>query len=443
MKEPCIYCPGGSDYNTPKSYTGKEPAAARAIQHNYDPHGQVSSRIEQLRAIGHDVDKIELIIFGGTLTCYPRDYLEWFTTKCLNAISGSDATTIAAAQAAAENATIRVSDIAFETRPDYCKEPHVDLLLDLGATRVELGVQTVHDDIYKIVKRGHTVEDVAEATRIARNAGFAVTYHMMLGLVGSDIERDFEMFQELFANQDFKPDALKIYPCLVLKNTKLYELWKSGEFEPITTSQAVELLARVKPELPKWVRIQRIQRDIPANLIQAGVKTGDIRVLVRKKLEQNGAKCRCIRCREVGHVSLKNGTRPDLENVTLSVEKYRASMGEEIFLSFDDTKKDIILALLRLRIPSQLVHRPEINTHTTLVRELHVYGQLVPVGLHPFEKSWQHRGLGSSLLAEAERISKEEYGAKKISVLSGIGTREYYFKRGYTRDGPYVSKTLS
>ncbi|MCJ7720285.1 MAG: tRNA uridine(34) 5-carboxymethylaminomethyl modification radical SAM/GNAT enzyme Elp3 [Candidatus Hadarchaeum sp.] len=441
-EEPCIYCPGGPSSGTPQSYTGREPAAMRAIQHNFDPYQQVKGRIEQLRAIGHDVDKVELIIFGGTLTAYPQDYLEWFVTQCLNAMSSANAKTIEEAQVAAENSKIRISDIAFETRPDYCKESHVDLMLRLGATRVELGVQTVHEDIYKLVDRGHTVEDVVEATRIARDAGFAVTYHVMLGLVGSSFDRDLEMFRLLFENQDFMPDALKVYPCLVLKDTKLYELWKSGKFEPIETSEAIELLAMVKPTLPKWVRIQRIQRDIPANLIEAGVKAGNLRDLVRKRLEQMGTKCRCIRCREVGHLFSREKVIPEVKNVELLVERYRASMGEEIFLSFEDVKNNILLALLRLRIPSQLAHRPEVDAHTTLVRELHVYGELVPVGESARECAWQHRGLGSALLAEAEKISKEEYDAKKISVLAGIGARQYYLKHGYAREGPYVAKTL-
>jgi len=441
--EPCIYCPGGPSSGTPQSYTGHEPAAMRAVQHNFDPYRQVKSRIEQLRAIGHDVDKVELIIFGGTLTAYPQDYLEWFVTQCLNAMSGANATTIDEAQAAAENAMIRNSDIALETRPDCCKEPHVDLMLKLGATRVELGVQTIHDDVYKRVNRGHTVEDVVEATRIARDAGFAVTYHVMPGLVGSNFNQDLEMFHTLFENPDFMPDALKIYPCLVIKNTKLYELWRSGKFGPMTTDQAIELLVKVKPALPKWTRIQRIQRDIPANLIEAGVRAGNLRDLVRKRLEQTGRRCRCIRCREVGHIFLKEGIQPDPENIALSVEKYLASKGEEIFLSFEDKKREILIALLRLRIPSELAHRSEVDAHTTLVRELHVYGRLVPVGERAHEQAWQHRGFGSSLLAEAERISKEEYDARKIAVLSGIGTREYYFKHGYAREGPYMAKELN
>ncbi len=444
--EPCIYCPGGPNYNTPQSYTGKEPAAMRAIQHNFDPYGQVKSRIEQLRAIGHDVDKVELIIFGGTLTVYPPDYLEWFVTQCLNAMSGVNAKTIEEAQAAAETAPIRVSDIALETRPDYCKEPHVDFMLKLGATRVELGVQTVHNDVYKQVNRGHTVEDVVEATRVVRDAGFAVVYHMMPNLPGSSYERDLEAFEQIFEDERFRPDALKIYPTLVMPGTKLYEMWQRGEYRPYPFDQMVQLVAEVKKRVPPWVRIQRIQRDIPSNLIADGVKRGDLRMLVKERLRQEGSRCRCIRCREVGHVERELGLKPDVENVKLKIERYRAGEGEELFLSFEDVEKDILIGLLRLRLPSEKVHRPEAKTtHATLVRELHVYGPLVPVGdrAEVPTSAWQHRGYGAGLLAEAERISREEFDARKVVVLAGIGTRNYYRRFGYERDGPYMVRKLS
>jgi len=444
--EPCIYCPGGPSSGTPQSYTGHEPAAMRAIQHNFDPYRQVKSRIEQLRAIGHDVDKVELIIFGGTLTAYPQDYLEWFVTQCLNAMSGANATTIEEAQAAAETAAIRNSDIAIETRPDYCKEPHVDFMLRLGATRVELGVQTVYDDIYKLVNRGHTVEDVVEATRIARDAGLAIIYHMMLGLPGSDPKHDLEMFKIIFEDERFKPDALKIYPTLVMSGTALYKMWGRGEYEPYPFEKIVELVAEVKKRVPPWIRIQRIQRDIPANLIADGVKRGDLRMLVRERLRREGASCKCIRCREVGHVEYELGLKPNPDDVELKVERYRASEGEEIFLSFEDAKRDILIGLLRLRRPSEKAHRPEARAaRATLVRELHVYGPLVPVGgrAEAPTSAWQHRGYGAKLLEEAERISREEFDARKVIVLAGIGTRNYYKRFGYEREGPYITKKLS
>lgn len=443
-EEPCIYCPGGPNQNTSQSYTGKEPAAARALQHNFDPYGQVKSRIEQLRAIGHTVDKVELIIFGGTLTAYPQDYLEWFVTQCLNAMSGANATMIDEAQAAAENAAIKNSDITLETRPDWCREQHVDLMLRLGATRVELGVQTLSDEIYWRVNRGHTLGDVADATRIARDAGFAVVYHMMPNLPGSSYEQDLETFERLFGDERFRPDALKIYPTLVMPGTKLYEMWRRGEYKPYPFEQIVRLIAEIKKKVPPWVRIQRVQRDIPANLIADGVKRGDLRVLVQELLKREGARCRCIRCREVGHVHYKPGLKPNPDDIKLVVERYRASEGEELFMSFEDVEQDILIGLLRLREPSQRAHRPEARAvKSMLVRELHVYGPLVKVGAEAGASEWQHRGWGERLLREAERISREEFDARKIIVLAGIGTRNYYRRFGYGREGPYMVKELA
>lgn len=440
-KEPCIYCPGGPRFGTPQSYTG-EPAARRALQHNYDPYEQVKGRIEQLRAIGHDVDKVELIIFGGTILAYPRDYLEWFVTRCLNAMSGVDAKNIEDAQQAAEVASIRNSDIAIETRPDYSKEPHIDLALRLGATRVELGVQALYDDIYKLVKREHSVEDVVEATRIVKDAGFAVVHHYMLGLPGSSYGRDLEMFKTVFGDERFKPDAIKIYPTLVMPGTKLCKLWQRGEYTPYPLEQVIKLIVEIKKLVPPWVRIQRIQRDVPANLIAAGVKRGDLRSLVQKRLREEGGRCRCIRCREVGHAEYKSGLRPNLDDIKLVVDRYHASDGEEVFLSYEDVKQDILIGLLRLRYPSVRAHRPEANvTQSTLVRELHVYGPLVPVGAEP-KGGWQHQGYGAKLLEEAERISKEEFSVRRVIVLSGIGVRNYYRRFGYEREGPYMVKKL-
>jgi elongator complex protein 3 len=440
---PCIYCPGGPSSGTPQSYSGHEPAAMRAIQHNFDPYNQVKSRIEQLRAIGHDVDKVELIIFGGTLTAYPPDYLEWFVTQCLNTMSGANAKTIEEAQLAAENAKIRNSDIAFETRPDWCKEQHVDLMLRLGATRVELGVQTLSDEIYKLVDRGHTVEDVVEATRIARDAGFSVIFHMMPNLPGSDYGKDLEMFKMLFEDERFKPDALKIYPTLVMEGTKLHELWLQGKYKPYPFEKVVDLIAEVKKIVPKWIRIQRIQRDIPSNLIIDGVKRGDLRRLVQEKLREQGARCRCMRCREVGHVQYKFGLKPNPDDIELVVERYSASDGEELFLSFEDVKQDILIGMLRLREPSSKAHRPEAKaTKSMLVRELHVYGPLVQVGKEAGVHDWQHKGWGEKLLREAERVSSEEFDARRVIVLAGIGTRNYYRRFGYERDGPYMVKEL-
>jgi len=441
--EPCIYCPGGPSFGTPQSYTGSEPAGRRAIENDYDPYKQVRSRIEQFRIMGHDVDKVELIIFGGTLTAYPEEYLEWFVTQCLNAMSGVDAKTIGDAQAAAENASIRNSDITIETRPDYCKESHVDLMLRLGTTRVELGVQSVYDDVYKFVNREHTVEDVVEATRIARDSGFAVVYHMMPGLLGSNFERDLKAFETIFNDDRFKPDAIKIYPTLVMPGTKLHQMWKQGEYEPYSFDKIVELVAEIKKRVPRWVRIQRIQRDIPSNMIAEGVKRGDLRLLVQKKMKSEGVHCQCIRCREVGHVQYKSKLEPNQNDVKLVVDRYKASEGEEIFLSFEDVKQDVLIGLLRLRCPSEKAHRPEAkDERSMLLRELHVYGPLVQVGSNAEKNEWQHRGWGERLMHEAQKISKEKFDARKIIVLAGIGTRNYYRRFGYEREGPYMVKKI-
>ncbi len=432
--EPCIYCPGGPDVGTPQSYTGNEPAGRRAMEHNFDPYKQVKSRIDQFRIMGHDVDKVELIIFGGTITSYPKDYLEWFVTQCLNAMSDSKAKNINDAQTAAENAVIRNSDITIETRPDYCKKPHIDLMLNLGVTRVELGVQTVYNDVYKFVNRGHTVDDVIKSTYMLKDAGFAVIYHMMPGLTGSDFNRDLEAFKTIFEDKNFKPDAIKIYPTLVMPNTKLYDLWKKNEYKPYSLQETVKLICEIKKQVPKWLRIQRIQRDIPVNLIAEGVKRGDLRVLVQKQLKKDGNKCNCIRCREVGHVQYKSDYNPIPENIKLTIDKYDASKGEEIFLSFEDTKSDVIIGLLRLRHSSK--------KDSMLVRELHIFGQTVLVGEKAEENQWQHKGWGERLMQEAERISLEEYDTHKLSVLSGIGTRNYYRRFDYKREGPYMVKNF-
>ncbi len=432
--EPCIYCPGGPDVGTPQSYTGNEPAGRRAMEHNFDPYKQVKSRIDQFRIMGHDVDKVELIIFGGTITSYPKDYLEWFVTQCLNAMSDSKAKNINDAQTAAENAVIRNSDITIETRPDYCKKSHIDLMLNLGVTRVELGVQTVYNDVYKFVNRGHTVDDVIKSTCMLKDAGFAVIYHMMPGLTGSDFNRDLEVFKTIFEDKNFKPDAIKIYPTLVMPNTKLYDLWKKNEYKPYSLQETVKLICEIKKQVPKWLRIQRIQRDIPVNLIAEGVKRGDLRVLVQKQLKKDGNKCNCIRCREVGHVQYKSDYNPIPENIKLTIDKYDASKGEEIFLSFEDTKSDVIIGLLRLRHSSK--------KDSMLVRELHIFGQTVLVGEKAEENQWQHKGWGERLMQEAERISLEEYDTHKLSVLSGIGTRNYYRRFDYKREGPYMVKNF-
>jgi len=443
-EEPCIYCPGGPARGTPQSYTGLEPACMRGLQNDFDPYRQVRARVEQLKAIGHEVDKVELIILGGTFTALPEEYQRWFVKRCLDALNGVEASGLEEAKHIAEtSARIRNSGITVETRPDWAKEPHADLMLDLGVTRVEVGVQTLYDDVYAFVKRGHTVKDVVECFRVLKDSGFKIVAHLMPGLPGSSPERDLEMFKTLFTDERFKPDAIKIYPTLVVKGTELYEMWRSGQYRPYELEEYVELIASVKKLVPPWVRIQRIQRDIPATVIEAGPRRSDLRALVQARLAQEGARCRCIRCREVGHKMLKEGLEPDPEEIELLRYTEEASEGWDIFLSFEDTGKDILIGYIRLRIPSERAHRPEVRSaRSAIIRELHVYGPMAPVGTRR-PKSWQHRGFGAKLIAEAERVAREEYDAKKVLILSALGVKRYYARFGYRPDGPYVSKLVA
>jgi elongator complex protein 3 len=439
---PCAYCPGGPLHGTPQSYTGHEPAAMRGLQNQYDPYRQVKNRIDQLKAIGHIVDKIELIIMGGTFPATPQKYQEWFIKECLDAITETKTATLEEAKKVSETSKIRNVGITVETRPDWAKQQHVDLMLSLGVTRVELGVQNIYDDIYRRVGRKHTVKDVIDATRILKDSGIKIVYHLMPGLPGSNFERDLKAFKTIFSNPDYKPDMLKIYPCIVVKGTKIYRWWKRGEYKPYTTEEAVKLIAEVKKIIPRWVRIMRVQRDIPASLIEAGVKHSNLRQLILQKLKEEGKRCHCIRCREVGHRWLIDKVKPDQEKICLMTHKEEASKGTDIFISAEDPVNDVLIGYLRLRIPSEKAHRLEINLQPTgIVRELHVYGTLVPVGKHN-SRHWQHKGYGETLLSTAERIAREEYDCRKMIVTSALGTKQYYIQHGYKYDGPYMSKLL-
>ncbi len=440
--EPCAYCPGGPNTGSPQSYTGHEPAAMRGNQNNYDPYEQVKSRIDQLTAIGHKVDKIELIIMGGTFPSTPIEYQTWFIKRCLDAITQNQSSTLEEAKRNAEQSKIRNVGITVETRPDWAKQPHIDAMLEMGVTRVELGVQNPNDALYKKVGRLHTVADVQEATQMLKDAGLKIVYHLMPGMPGSNLENDLDSFRNIFVNSAYKPDMIKIYPCLVIEKTKTYKWYQEGLYKPYSTEEAVDLISNIKKNLPLWVRVMRVQRDIPARLIIDGVKKSNLRQLAQQRLAEEGKRCRCIRCREVGHRQLVEGIKPNLNNISISSITYEASDGKEIFISAEDQENDVLIGYLRLRIPSIKAHRSEINkTPSAIVRELHVYGPLVPVGKRS-SGAWQHRGYGAVLLKEAERIAKEEYEAEKLLVISALGTKKYYMRFGYQHDGPYVSKIL-
>ncbi len=435
----CVYCPGGVEYNTAQSYTGKEPAALRAIQHNYDPYKQVSARMKQLEAIGHSTSKIDGIVMGGTVTARPVDYQINFVKGMYDALNGFISKDIDEAIRYNEISDHRMIGLTFETRPDWFYEREIDLSLRLGVTRVELGVQSTFDDILNLVKRGHGQKEVIRSTQLSKDAGLKVLYHMMPGLPGSDFDRDIESFRKIFNDDAYKPDMLKIYPTLVVENSELYNWWKEGKYTPYDEETLIELLIKIKTMVPRWVRIQRIERDIPVPLIVAGNKRSDIRDVVYNIMKERGLHCNCIRCREIGRKIEKNEMEKPFK-IEMNRIDYNASNGKEIFLSFDEINNDAIIGFLRLRVPSEDAHRYEVRD-STIVRELKVFGPEVPVS-EKYDFAWQHKGYGKMLMDEAERITKDEFGMDYILVNSGVGAREYYRKLGYDLYGVYMRKKL-
>ncbi|WP_330632508.1 tRNA uridine(34) 5-carboxymethylaminomethyl modification radical SAM/GNAT enzyme Elp3 [Halocatena halophila] len=450
----CLYCPGGpaSEFSSAQSYTGHEPAAARGVQNDYDPYGQVTLRLEQLRKIGHPVEKAELILMGGTMTARSHDYQEWFVKRALQAMNEYDvnkepepAEDESFAQesydfeyledviAANETADVRNVATTFETKPDWCDPEQIDRMLDLGATKVELGVQTTYERINREMHRGHGIQASIDANRRLRNSGFKVGFHMMPGQPGMTSDMCLEDFRQLFEDPAWRPDYLKIYPTLVVKGTRTYDMWRRDEYEPLSNDEAAEIVAEIKSMIPKYTRLQRVQRDIPADFIEGGVWKSNLRQLARQRMEAHGWTCDCIRCREVG----MNDETPD--SVERDVLTYEVADGTEQFISYEDPDKDLLVGFCRLRFPGAIT-RAELEG-AAIVRELHVYGSQVGLGQDETD-GFQHKGYGTKLLEHAERLARDA-GYEKLSVISGIGVRQYYREKlGYYQDGPYVSKQL-
>lgn len=442
----CVYCPGGPDsdfeYST-QSYTGYEPTSMRAIRARYDPYLQVHSRVQQLHGLGHDVDKVEFILMGGTFMSLPRDYRDDFVKNLHDALSGHVSSSVEESVMYAEHATAKCVALTIESRPDFAAPKHLASMLAYGCTRLEIGVQSVYEDVARDTNRGHSVQAVADCFRLAKDAGFKVVAHMMPDLPNMGKERDMESFRELFENPAFRPDGLKIYPTLVIRGTGLYELWKTGMYRNYSPPDLIDLIARVLASVPPWVRVYRIQRDIPMPLVSAGVEVGNLRELALARMADLGLPCRDVRTREVGIQTIHFQLNP--EEVELIRRDYVANEGWETFLSYEDAKQDILVALLRLRkagAGAGLV-RPEMaGVACSIVRELHVYGSVVPVHERDPGK-FQHRGFGTLLMEEAERIAFAEHKSTKMVVISGIGTRHYYRKLGYELEGPYMVKDIS
>lgn len=438
----CVYCPGGPDsdfeYST-QSYTGYEPTSMRAIRARYDPYLQTRHRVEQLKQLGHSVDKVEFIVMGGTFMALPEDYRDYFIRNLHDALSGHTSNNVSEAVRYSERSLTKCVGITIETRPDYCLKRHLSDMLSYGCTRLEIGVQSVYEDVARDTNRGHTVKAVCESFHLAKDAGFKVVAHMMPDLPNMGLERDIDQFVEFFENPSFRPDGMKLYPTLVIRGTGLYELWKSGRYKSYSPSTLVDLVARILALVPPWTRVYRVQRDIPMPLVSSGVEHGNLRELALARMKDLGTQCRDVRTREVGIQEIHHKVRP--YQVELVRRDYVANGGWETFLSYEDPEQDILVGLLRLRKCSEESFRPELKGGVSIVRELHVYGSVVPVSSRDPSK-FQHQGFGMLLMEEAERIAKEEHGSWKIAVISGVGTRNYYRKIGYELEGPYMVKRL-
>lgn len=460
----CIYCPTFSA--TPKSYTPGSPVVLRAREYNYDAREQVRLRLKTLSEMGHPTDKIELIVMGGTFLACPEEYQYQFIKDCFDALNGEESATLEEAKELNEKASHRCTGLCIETRPDWCGQEEINRMLDFGTTRVELGVQTLDNNIYQLVRRGHTVEDVVKATCLLKEHAFKVHYHWMPGLPGSNPEKDLDLFQQLFSDARFRPDGLKIYPTMVIEGTELARWYQEGRYQPYPDETMINLVAALKSVVPRYVRISRVLRDIPSAYVIGGLRDS-LRQVVKERMRQLGTECQCIRCREYGHRARAGWETGEPQMVRMD---YEASEGREVCLSFEDDR-ETLFALLRMRIQSKPVVRlgQKTGENLALIRELHVYGAEVPLKQQNPEKvhdkssdtvlpaeAWhkgsgtgflkgvQHRGLGRSLLAEAERIAREEFQASEMAVLCGVGAREYFRSElGYTLQADYMVKSLS
>ena len=439
----CIYCP--TQKGIPKSYLDDEPAVMRARMCDFDAFKQVKLRLNQYEITGHTPEKVELIVMGGTWSVLPKSYQTKFITDCFRACNQSkisqDKTSTAGfslknEQKKNEKAKHRIVGLTLETRPDQINEKEIKFMRQLGCTRVEIGVQSIYNDVLKKVKRGHTIKQTIKATKLLKDAGFKVCYHLMPNLPGSDQKKDLAMFKTIFSDERFMPDMIKIYPCVVTPQSELYKWFRQGKYTPYSDKQLINLLVKIKKTIPLWVRINRLYRDIPAHHIMAGSKLSNIRQVLHKQMKQNKDICQCIRCREIRSKQLTTG------KLQLVIEKYKASDGEEYFLQYVDNKNQLY-ALLRLRFPSYLFNNKKhflpVLQNSAIIREVHAFGKALAIGER--DGKIQHQGLGKKLIKKAEIICKKKK-IEKLAVISGIGVRSYYKKKGYTLKNGYMVKYL-
>ena len=429
----CLFCP--TEPGMPKSYLADEPGARRAVQHAFDPFAQTSSRLEALHAIGHSTDKVELLILGGSWTAYPAEYRRWFVQRCLDALNGTTSGSLEEAQQANAEALHRNVGLVIETRPDTITPQTVRSLRALGVTKVQLGAQSLDDRILGLNQRGHSVDDTRMAVRRLRAAGFKIVLHWMPNLLGATPDSDRQDFGRLWSDIDLRPDELKIYPCQLLAGAGLEAYWRRGEYEPYSTGQLVDLLADLKPTIPRYCRVNRVVRDIPSGHVIAGNRRTSLRMDVQAELARRGEQCGCIRCREV------RGHTPDSHRLRLDDHVYPAGAADEHFLSFV-TPDDRLAAYLRLSLPSP--ESPPLGLAdlqgAALVRELHVYGEALDLGEEDAD-AIQHAGLGRQLMSQAEVLAAGA-GYARLAVISALGTRGYYGRLGYRLGENYMLKAL-
>jgi len=447
----CIFCP--TDVRMPKSYLPDEPGAMRGLEHEFDPYAQVCSRIEQLKSVGHPTDKIELLILGGTWSSYRRDYQEWFVKRCFDAMNDFTAAPLSAGEAVQHLAQVQVRagelekthslnesthhrnvGLVIETRPDEINPGELRWLRHLGVTKVQMGAQSLDDHILEINKRGHDVECTRRATALLRAAGFKIVLHWMPNLLGATPESDREDFAKLW--NDFCPDEIKIYPNQLLANAELYEYWQRGEFKPYTTQELIDLIVVIKPTIPRYCRVNRVIRDIPSTNVVEGNRRTSLRQDVHDEMKRRGTRCECIRCREV------RGKSVNAELLKLDDMIYPAGAAEEHFISYV-TPDDRLAGFVRLSLPGKESPQTDMSdlNEAALIREVHVYGQSLPVGAEK-EGAAQHAGLGTRLLEEAESVARAN-GFKRMAVISAVGTRGYYLERGFERGELYLIKDLT
>jgi elongator complex protein 3 len=479
----CIFCP--DDVRMPKSYLPDEPGAMRGLHHQFDPYEQVASRLEALKAVGHPTDKIELLILGGTWSSYRRDYQEWFIKRCFDALNGVDvkyadekipAGELAEAHRTNERADHRNVGLVIETRPDEVTPDELAWLRYLGVTKVQMGAQSLDDKVLALNKRGHTVQELRDAMALLRAGGFKIVLHWMPNLLGATLDSDREDFPRLW--DGIAPDEIKIYPTQLLENTELYTHWEAGEYTPYTTDELISLLADVKTTIPRYCRANRVIRDIPSTNVVEGNKRTSLRQDIHREMKKRGTYCECLRCREVrgkkvnvetlvlddlvygaGHpvpeqsgAQTKDGIVKSRSSSTgfdtrrKSTRRYstlrsETDTAEEHFISFV-TPNDKVAGFLRLSLPTGNAPDTKIADleGAAIIREVHVYGQSLEVGAEK-TGSAQHAGLGTRLLEEAERIA-HEHGFGRMAVIAAVGTREYYFGRGFERGERYLVKEI-